>query len=193
MTTATERLLTYALGRGLEYYDQPVRPPDCPRGRGERHPLVGNRSGDCGEPAVSDAAGARVGVSERSHNTWVQEGVANHDRHQEVSLSPNGAACLGATVALPLLDGMVPALAAAMRTTGAAPARRLGAIYVPNGVEMRAWTPTTEGTGFAFTPILKPLEPFRDQVCVLSGLADKPAVPLPGEGSATTRARPRRG
>ena len=89
---------------------------------------------------------------------------------------------LGATVALPLLDGMVPALAAAMRTTGAAPARRLGAIYVPNGVEMRAWTPTTEGTGFAFTPILKPLEPFRDQVCVLSGLADKPAVPLPGEG-----------
>ena len=88
---------------------------------------------------------------------------------------------LGATVALPLLDGMVPALAA-MRTTAAAPARRLGAIYVPNGVEMRAWTPTTEGTGFAFTPILKPLEPFRDQVCVLSGLADKPAVPLPGEG-----------
>jgi len=88
---------------------------------------------------------------------------------------------LGVSLALPLLDGMVPAWAA-LGTTAARGVRRMGAIYVPNGVEMRAWTPTSEGGSFELTPILQPLEPFRDQLFVLSGLADKCAVPLPGEG-----------
>jgi hypothetical protein len=88
---------------------------------------------------------------------------------------------LGVSLALPLLDGMVPALAA-LRTTAARGVKRLGAIYVPNGVEMRMWTPATEGAGFEWSPILEPLAPFRDQTFVLSGLADKPAVPAPGEG-----------
>jgi hypothetical protein len=89
---------------------------------------------------------------------------------------------LGASLGLPLLDGMVPALAAAGRPTAATPAKRFGAVYVPNGVEMRMWTPKAEGNGFGFSPILEPLEPFRDQTFVLSGLADKVAVPAPGEG-----------
>jgi Protein of unknown function (DUF1552) len=84
---------------------------------------------------------------------------------------------LGVSVALPLLDGMVPAFAATPR-----PVKRLGAIYVPNGVEMRMWTPATEGRDYALSPILQPLEPFKAQTYVLSGLADKPAVPAPGEG-----------
>ncbi|MDP6579782.1 MAG: DUF1552 domain-containing protein [Vicinamibacterales bacterium] len=88
---------------------------------------------------------------------------------------------LGATLALPLLDGMVPALAP-LRATAAQPVRRLGAIYVPNGVEMRAWTPTAQGTTLELSSILEPLAPVRDQVCVLSGLADKPAIPREGEG-----------
>lgn len=88
---------------------------------------------------------------------------------------------LGVSLALPLLDGMVPAFAA-LRTTAAKPTKRLGAIYVPNGVEMRMWTPKTEGTGMELSPILQPLQPFQDQTFVLSGLADKPAVPAPGEG-----------
>ena len=88
---------------------------------------------------------------------------------------------LGATVALPLLDGMIPALTAATKTA-AKPIRRLGCIYVPNGMEMRMWTPKTEGAGYALSPILEPLKPFYDQTMVLSGLADKVAVPLPGEG-----------
>ncbi|HIE92486.1 MAG TPA: DUF1552 domain-containing protein [Acidobacteria bacterium] len=87
---------------------------------------------------------------------------------------------LGASLALPLLDGMVPALSA-QRATAANPVRRLGAIYVPNGVEMRAWIPAAEGR-LELSPILAPLEPVRDQLCVLSGLADKPAIPLEGEG-----------
>jgi hypothetical protein len=88
---------------------------------------------------------------------------------------------MGVSLALPLLDGMVPAFAA-LRTTAARPVKRFGAIYVPNGVEMRMWTPKSEGAGFELPLILQPIEPFRDQAFVLSGLADKPAVPAPGEG-----------
>ena len=76
---------------------------------------------------------------------------------------------LGASLALPLLDGMVPALAAT-RTTSANPVRRLGAVYVPNGMMMNHWTPTTEGTSFDFPRILKPLESHRDTIRVLSGM-----------------------
>ena len=76
---------------------------------------------------------------------------------------------LGASLALPLLDGMVPAFTA-LRDTAAAPVRRLGAVYVPNGMRMEHWTPTTEGAGFDFPEVVKPLEPFRDQVQMLSGM-----------------------
>ncbi|MYI75644.1 MAG: DUF1552 domain-containing protein [Acidobacteria bacterium] len=88
---------------------------------------------------------------------------------------------LGASLALPLLDGMVPAYAA-LRKTAANPVRRLGVCYVPNGMEMRAWTPAGEGREFDFSQILQPLAPFRSQTNVLTGLADKVAVPRPGEG-----------
>ena len=88
---------------------------------------------------------------------------------------------LGASLALPLLDGMVPAYAA-LRKTAANPVRRLGVCYVPNGMEMRAWTPSGEGREFELSQILQPLAPFRSQVNVLTGLADKVAVPRPGEG-----------
>ena len=54
---------------------------------------------------------------------------------------------LGATIALPLLDGMVPALTALSRTA-AAPVRRLGIFYVPNGMAMKYWMPTGEGSAF---------------------------------------------
>jgi len=73
------------------------------------------------------------------------------------------------TVALPLLDSMVPALTALARTS-ANPRRRFGAIYVPNGVIMDKWTPAGGGD-FQFTPILKPLEPFRDHLTVISNLS----------------------
>ena len=88
---------------------------------------------------------------------------------------------LGASLALPLLDGMVPAYAA-LRKTAANPVRRLGVCYVPNGMEMRAWTPSGEGRELELSQILQPLAPFRSQVNVLTGLADKVAVPRPGEG-----------
>src|SRR5687767_87098 len=77
---------------------------------------------------------------------------------------------VGATLALPLLDAMVPALTPVVRTA-AAPQRRLGCVYIPHGAIMDRWTPTTAGTGFDFSPILKPLEPFRDSLVVVTNLA----------------------
>jgi hypothetical protein len=75
---------------------------------------------------------------------------------------------LGVSVALPFLDGMVPAFARA--GSAAKPVLRFGAVYVPNGILMKNWTPKAEGSGFEFTPTLKALEPFRDSVTVISGL-----------------------
>src|SRR5215510_1766480 len=73
---------------------------------------------------------------------------------------------MGVTFALPLLDAMTPAVSA-----GAKPVVRLGFVYVPNGVIMDQWRPTTSGEDFPFTPILQSLEPFRERLLVLSGLA----------------------
>jgi len=76
---------------------------------------------------------------------------------------------VGASLALPLLDAMVPALTAA-RETAAAPVRRLGVVYVPNGIAMDSWTPKAQGPAFELTPILQPLAPFRERMVVVSGL-----------------------
>ena len=75
---------------------------------------------------------------------------------------------LGATVALPWLDAMVPA--SAYGRSAAAPVRRFQAVYVPNGMAMPYWTPAGEGHDFELSPILEPLAPFRDQMLVLSGI-----------------------
>jgi hypothetical protein len=69
---------------------------------------------------------------------------------------------------------MIPARTLLARTA-AAPTPRLGFIYVPHGAVMAQWTPATEGAGFEFTPILKPLEPFRERLNVVSGLGQKAA------------------
>ena len=89
---------------------------------------------------------------------------------------------LGAAIALPLLDGMVPA-AVALSRTAAKPVRRLGVVYVPNGMAMSNWTPALTGAAFELSPILQPLAPFRDRLLVLSGLADDLAFPRAGEGA----------
>jgi hypothetical protein len=75
----------------------------------------------------------------------------------------------GAALALPLLDAMVPALTPIVRTAAAAQ-RRVGFVYIPHGVIMDQWTPKASGAGFDFTTILTPLQPFRDQMVVVSNL-----------------------
>ena len=64
---------------------------------------------------------------------------------------------MGVTLALPLLDSMIPAATAQVKTA-ALPKSRFCGIYIPHGATMDKWTPATEGSGFAFTEILKPLE-----------------------------------
>jgi hypothetical protein len=72
-------------------------------------------------------------------------------------------------VALPLLDAMVPSFTA-LAQTPATPRTRFGAVFIPNGAIMESWTPTTSGAGLELSPILKPLEPFRDSLVVISNL-----------------------
>ena len=79
---------------------------------------------------------------------------------------------LGVTLSLPLLEAMVPALTPSVRTA-AAPTRRFGAVFVPMGERPSHWTPATSGPGFEFSPILKPIEPFRESITVISNL-DRP-------------------
>ena len=71
----------------------------------------------------------------------------------------------GTMLALPLLESMLPALA---RAQAATPQSRLACIYVAHGAVMNRWMPATDGTGFEFTPTLKSLEPFRDQLNIIS-------------------------
>jgi hypothetical protein len=73
-------------------------------------------------------------------------------------------------MALPLLDSMVPAMKAAKNTAAASPVR-LGFVYVPNGIIPAAWTPAAEGANFEFMRSMKALEPFRERLLVMSGLA----------------------
>ena len=78
---------------------------------------------------------------------------------------------VGATVALPLLDAMVPATTA-LAKSAAAPKTRMGFIYVPNGQALVNWIPEKTGADFDFKTILKPLEPYRNHVTVVSGLSN---------------------
>src|SRR5215469_3771939 len=75
----------------------------------------------------------------------------------------------GSTVALPFLDAMVPAFGP-LAKAAAKPRMRFGVVYVPNGAIMQEFTPKQAGAGFEFTPILKPLEPFRDSLAVVTNL-----------------------
>lgn len=90
----------------------------------------------------------------------------------------------GAMLALPLLEAMVPAFTPVARTA-AAPVRRFGAFYVPNGMSIGKghWYPEAEGKGFELTTILKPWEKYKDNLVIVSNMMNRPAVGLIGEGA----------
>ena len=168
--TVTEKLLTYALGRSIEYYDSTRYSQDYRRGGSRRPPLVVDRARHRRERAVPDE---EVGVMTMM--------ISKKAIPRRMVLRG-----LGASVALPFLDGMVPALSA-LATTAATPTVRFGAVYVPNGMVMQNWTPPTAGAAFELSPILQPLAPFTDQMLVLSGLDCTP--PLSSRGGSHSRAR----
>jgi hypothetical protein len=95
---------------------------------------------------------------------------------------------MGAIIALPLLDSMMPALSA-MAKTAAKPVNRFGVMYVPNGMIMKNYLPLVEGAAYELTPTLAPLAKFREQILVLSGLE---CIPTPGRpGGAHAKASTR--
>ncbi len=92
---------------------------------------------------------------------------------------------VGATMALPLLDAMVPAMRAATPAV-----HRFSPIYFGNGANMFEWTPPTDGVGFEFSPSLKPLEAFRSRTMVFTGLDNYPATDQGDVGGQHPRAAP---
>lgn len=86
----------------------------------------------------------------------------------------------GAALALPVLDSMVPAMSVLAQT--AAPVKRLGVFYVPNGMSMPYWFPKTEGPLANMPATLQSLAPFKDRVLLCGGLADEPANRVRGGG-----------
>jgi len=79
---------------------------------------------------------------------------------------------MGVSLSLPLLDAMIPA-STALAETAAKPTPRMGFVYFPHGAVMKAWSPAETGTGYTMSPILQPLEPFRSQMTIVSGLRNK--------------------
>lgn len=96
---------------------------------------------------------------------------------------------VGATIGLPLLDSMVPAWAAT-RNTAAKPVMRMGAVYVPMGVNMSMWVPKQEGA-LRLSPILQTIAPFKEQALVVSMCDSEGAVARPEDGGgAHSRIQP---
>jgi hypothetical protein len=95
---------------------------------------------------------------------------------------------LGTAIALPMLDAMTPALASPIAKAASKPPVRLAFTYIPNGVTMKEWKPAATGTNFEFTRILKPIEKYKDDLFVLSGLDHHNAEALGDGGGDHARA-----
>ncbi len=83
---------------------------------------------------------------------------------------------VGTSVALPLLDAMVPAMTAQAKTA-AKPVKRLGFVYIPMGADIKRWTPEAEGKLDKLSPILESLEPVKDQLTVVTNLELRNSYP----------------
>ena len=86
----------------------------------------------------------------------------------------------GVTLALPLLDAMVPA-ATLLAQTAATPKSRFVGCFIPHGMSPGFWVPDKVGSGFTMPPIFEPLEPYRKQTVILSGLHARSAEAPPGQ------------
>jgi hypothetical protein len=93
---------------------------------------------------------------------------------------------VGVAIGLPMLDAMIPALSAASKLPKSP--TRMSFVYVPNGVVMDHWTPATLGANFEMDGILKPLQPYRNQTLLISGLMDNNGNALGDGGGDHARA-----
>jgi hypothetical protein len=89
---------------------------------------------------------------------------------------------LGVSLALPMLDSMMPAFGGT-KALAAQTVRRLGTVYVPNGMFMPNWTPALENGPLEITETLQSLAPFKDDLLMVSGLCSEEGIARPGEGA----------
>ena len=82
---------------------------------------------------------------------------------------------IGTTIALPFLDAMLPAASAQAKAAAGEAPKRFAFVGFPHGAIMNEWSPKETGTGYTMSPILEPLEPFREHMTIVSGLRNKPA------------------
>lgn len=92
---------------------------------------------------------------------------------------------IGASIALPLMNSMIPALTS-VNAQVAQPVKRLGVVYVPNGMAMKAWTPSKDGADFEITRILQPMARYKDRMLLITGL-NGPQSNAGVHASASTR------
>src|SRR5262249_34694793 len=150
-------------------------------------PMVRDHNGHREEHAVPDAHGAariRAGCSKVADSRFAQAVKEPSVMMIFRKTIPRRTFLkgMGATLALPLLDAMVPAFAATVDTAAKTPTR-LAFVYTPCGLIMNKWVPPTAGGNFEITPTLQPLAPFRDQMLVLTRLAHLQARQMgPEEG-----------
>ncbi len=168
-----EKMLTYALGRGLDRSDRrAVRPDRLPPGA-RRIPVLRPRAGDRREPAIPRAREARRTTMRRTSNISRRTALKG----------------LGVSIALPILEAMRPGQLRAGSADRADAPLRVAFVYVPNGVHMPDWTPRAlAGAGLDLPPILEPLRAVKDDVLVLSGLTLNPARALGDGGGDHARA-----
>src|SRR5215813_2645462 len=146
------------------------------------------------ESGIMSMSSANASAIARSHQLMSSANASATARsHQSMLVSKKTISRrtmlrgIGTAIALPLLDAMVPALTAA-QNTAAKPIQRFGVVYHPNGIIYDKWLPKGVGTEFEFSPILAPLEPFRDKVVVVTGLYSDQAEALGDGGGDHSRA-----
>src|SRR5262249_14371196 len=132
-------------------------PQDCARGPLQQFPVLVVYPGGSEQHTVSDEEVAMIITKKALPRRTFLRGM-------------------GATLALPLLDAMVPAVTA-QAATPATPVRRLGFVYIPMGSTIGQWTPPGEGKLTELSPSLRSLAPFVDQLTVLTNLELKNAYP----------------
>ena len=170
----TENLMTYALGRSLDYRDMPTVRRIVRQAAADDYRfksiVLGVISSDAFRKREADRSGPDVCEAHvYVHFNWRTPVMFLSRKHLSRRTVLKGA---GATIALPLLDAMIPAGTVLAQTVAAA-SPRLGFVYFPHGALQEEWTPTRIGRDFDFPFILKPLEPMREHVTVVSGLRNK--------------------
>ena len=174
----TEKMLTYALGRGLEESDRLRRRPDRQGPRGQPVSFLGAGPRDRPERSVPQATVWTVPLEpEETRDETIGPALASHPVARDGDRP--GPALAGGDGARRLARGRG-------RARRQIP-RRMAFLYVPNGVHMADWTPAETGALAGLPPTLQPLEPFRQELLVLSGLAQQNAAAMGDEGGDHAR------